>query len=194
MTEKPLLLIDVDGPLNPWFAKVTRRPDQYQTHRFPLRGCSRKHPLRVWLNPQHGDWLLELAEVFELTWCTQWQDEANRWISPVLGLPEDLPWIPFPGNSEKGWIARGWKYPAIAEYAKGRHLAWIDDSFEKRFLLFDVAPWDRHEAVVGIGSAVFEFLAKRQGLRTLLHQVSPKEGLTIYDVDALKGWASTVTP
>jgi hypothetical protein len=31
---RPMLLIDVDGPLNPYAAKPTRRPHGYTTHRL----------------------------------------------------------------------------------------------------------------------------------------------------------------
>ncbi len=34
MMNRPLLLIDVDGPLNPYAAPPHRRPDGYQTHRM----------------------------------------------------------------------------------------------------------------------------------------------------------------
>ncbi len=56
---RPLLFLDVDGPLNPYAAKPERRPDGYTTLRVPRsdaheddRGLSsRRRPLRVWLNP-----------------------------------------------------------------------------------------------------------------------------------------------
>lgn len=74
---KPLLLIDVDGPLNPYAAKASRRPEGYDTHRMRPTGWEGPHvkPLRVWLNPEHGPALTALP--FELAWCTTWQAEAN---------------------------------------------------------------------------------------------------------------------
>lgn len=57
------------------------------------RGLSaRRRPLRVWLNPEHARHLLQLG--YELCWATTWMDEANQWITPVLGLPE-LPFVDF---------------------------------------------------------------------------------------------------
>lgn len=53
--------------------------------RAGLSPSSRRRPLQVWLNPQHGRNLLQLG--FELCWATTWMDYANRWIAPVLGLP-----------------------------------------------------------------------------------------------------------
>ncbi|MFF7034033.1 MULTISPECIES: hypothetical protein [Streptomyces] len=84
---RPLLFLDVDGPLNPYAAKPERRPDGYTTLRVPRndahqddRGHSSRRPLRVWLNPKHGRSLLQLG--FELCWATTWMDDANRWIGP----------------------------------------------------------------------------------------------------------------
>ena len=59
----PLLLLDVDGLLNPYAAKPHRRPQGYGTHRIrpdswvarqPQRAAEYVRPLRVWLNPEHG--------------------------------------------------------------------------------------------------------------------------------------------
>lgn len=98
---KPLLLIDIDGPLNPYAAKATRRPAGYETHRVPMDGdrpavspddlmtaAARRRTLRVWLNPGHGAMLRSLADVFELHWATAWEDAANRIVAPLIGLPE----------------------------------------------------------------------------------------------------------
>jgi hypothetical protein len=91
---RPLLFLDVDGPLNPYAAKPERRPDGCTTLRVPRgddgsheegRSLSRRRrPLRLWLNPRHGRQLLGLG--FELWWATTWMDEANRLIGPVLGF------------------------------------------------------------------------------------------------------------
>ncbi|SEB67496.1 hypothetical protein SAMN05216482_0488 [Streptomyces sp. PAN_FS17] len=98
---RPLLFLDVDGPLNPYAAKPTRRPDGYTTLRVPRDNGDfqdhqelsfRRGPLRVWLNPAHGQALLKLG--YELCWATTWMADANRWIGPVIGLPE-LPFVDF---------------------------------------------------------------------------------------------------
>jgi hypothetical protein len=77
---RPLLFLDVDGPLNPFAAKPTRRPDGYVTHRMAPqrwteadrerlcaegRPVKRANPLRVWLNPAHG---LTAGEFAVLSW------------------------------------------------------------------------------------------------------------------------------
>lgn len=90
---RPLLFLDVDGPLNPYAAKPEKRPEGYTTIRVPppsatVPGSSRSYarPLRLWLNPGHGTALLALG--YELCWATTWMSDANRWIGPVLGLRE----------------------------------------------------------------------------------------------------------
>lgn len=117
MADKPLLLLDVDGPLNPFRAT---KPEGYTAHRLPSAGSS----FQVWLNPDHGRMLLDFAEEHgvELVWCTTWERDANTHI----GLPE-LPVIEF------GFTATDWKFGAVQRYAGDRPLAWLDDDFE----LFD---------------------------------------------------------
>jgi hypothetical protein len=148
MTDKPLLLIDVDGCLNPEPRSNGRRPEGYQTHRFNPTAADGvdwvtryRKPLRVWLNPEHGVQLLQLAELYELTWCTTWEHEANEWIAPHLGLPE-LPVVEFgknpPHPPEPGLH---WKTATIIEYAAGRPFVWVDDEVSQR----DMVYIDRHQ-------------------------------------------------
>ena len=95
----PILFLDVDGPLNPFAAKPTRRPSGYVTHRLMPAGWTgttrgrRPKPLRVWLNPDHGPALTGLP--VELVWATTWEHEANRLIGPRIGLPS-LPVVEWP--------------------------------------------------------------------------------------------------
>ena len=50
-------------------------------------------------------------------------------VGAALGLPS-LPVIEFAGPfSDSG---PDWKYPAVARFAYGRPLAWVDDDFELR--------------------------------------------------------------
>lgn len=114
MSRPPLLFLDVDGPLNPYAAQPERRPDGYTTLRVPLGSgisaadgglSTRRRPLRVWLNPEHGPALLGLG--YELCWATTWMAEANRWIAPTLGLPE-LPFVDFGDAVSSTTSTHGW--------------------------------------------------------------------------------------
>lgn len=68
MTDRPLLLLDVDGPLNPYGARFLRHRG-YVTHRlWPTNWSARQPPgsrrlrrgLRVRLHPGHGERILAL--------------------------------------------------------------------------------------------------------------------------------------
>ncbi|MCX4583384.1 HAD domain-containing protein [Streptomyces sp. NBC_01481] len=165
---KPLLLIDIDGPLNPYAARAQRRPEGYRTHRMRPSGWTDGKPLRVWLNPEHGVELLALADVYELVWATTWKGEANEWIGPHLGLPE-LPFIDWPQMHGKAPRGTFWKTQYILEYAAGRPFAWVDD---------DITDLDR------------EWVDQHHLAAALLLRINEGIGLTRPDFDALADWAA----
>ncbi|SDO62050.1 hypothetical protein [Actinacidiphila guanduensis] len=178
--DRPLLFLDVDGPLNPYAAKPQRRPEGYTTLRVPLgEGAlgadsgllSRRRTLRVWLNPQHGPALLRLG--FELCWATTWMNEANRWIAPTLGLPE-LPFVDF-GDALLQQRPDGvhWKTGPLVEYADGRPFAWVDDEQTDPDRTYVTA----HHPGPG-----------------LLHHVNPRLGLREPDFHTLATFARSLHP
>ncbi|MFJ9352320.1 hypothetical protein [Streptomyces sp. NPDC101237] len=156
---RPLLFLDVDGPLNPFAAQPERRPEGYTTIRAAVRPGS---PLRVWLNPSHGPALLALG--YDLCWATTWTAEANRWIAPVVGLPE-LPYVDF-GSALLTERPDGvhWKTAAIVAYAAGRSFAWVDDEQ---------------------GPADNRYVEAHHPGPALLHHVNPRIGLRQGDFTAL---------
>jgi hypothetical protein len=166
-TSHPLILLDVDGPLNPYTAKPSQRPNGYETHRLVPNGWNARRPLRVWLKPTHGDLLLALAELTraELVWCTTWNSDANRLIAPLIGLPE-LATITVDTEHEY------WKFAAARQYVGPvRTVLWFDDDFR---LFPEGARWFQRERV--------------PAARTLLHYVSPDKGLTYEDVERARRW------
>lgn len=168
MTDRPLLFLDVDGPLNPWAAKPTRRPKGYTTHRMRPTGFEHGKPLRVWLNHSHGKELLDLG--YDLIWATTWGSEANEWIGPHIGLPE-LPAVTWPeGHHTCPMTDRqgiNWKTKALHAYAGHRPFAWVDDDLTNNDAL-----WlhDHHPAPF------------------LPHHVDPRLGLLESDFTALRDW------
>jgi len=110
----PILLVDVDGVLNPWEADSC--PDGYAEYEF-FPGE------RVLLSPAHGPLLTSLADAYELVWATAWEHNANRFICPVLELPV-LPVIEFP-LSGRDVLFR--KLPSVQAAVGDRPCAWIDD-------------------------------------------------------------------
>lgn len=182
-TQRPLLLLDVDGPLNPYAAKPERRPDGYATFRMRppswlaspaaarpygrLRPEQYIKPLRVWLNPQHGRQLLALP--FDLVWATTWMHEANEFIAPVLDLPE-LPvieWHSIDLHRDDPEDLH-WKTRQVATWATGRPFAWVDDE---------------------LTDADHAWIATHHDRPALLHHVDPRRGLTGEDFAALHTWA-----
>lgn len=118
----PLVLLDVDGVLNP-FARPHRG---YKRHRCSPNGMS----FKLWLDSRHGPSLLGLAESAgaELAWASYWCENANVWIAPRVGLPE-LPFVPiprFPG-AEEGWTLGAWKARHVAAWTQGRPFVWFED-------------------------------------------------------------------
>ncbi len=179
---RPLLLVDVDGPLNPYAAKPHRRPEGYETHRLltPRREAAERNrlsawglpnrrpkPLRVWLNASHGPALAALP--YELVWATTWEEEANAFVSPLLGLPE-LPVITWSSPRPEPGDGVFWKTPEIAAWVDGRPFAWVDD---------EISEADR------------TWTAMNHTGPALLHRVDPRLGLLPDDFAALEAWATT---
>jgi hypothetical protein len=120
MSEGPLLLIDVDGVLNPLVGSTA------EFRRYECRIGGETYTVR--LNPRHGARLLELAVATRsrLVWASTWERHANEWIGPPIGLPY-LPAIEFSAElpSEMGEM---FKTPHIANFAGSRPFVWFDDA------------------------------------------------------------------
>jgi HAD domain in Swiss Army Knife RNA repair proteins len=110
VTGRPLLFLDVDGPLLPFGEGVPGTP-----------GLAR-------LDPLHGPWLAAL--LCELVWATTWMDDANEHLAPLLGLPR-LPVATWPDDpeTEAEDVRRGlhWKTRGLVALAGDRPFAWVDD-------------------------------------------------------------------
>lgn len=110
-TPRPVLLIDVDGVLNPFAARRTKPAfTMHQLAGYPVR-----------LNPAHGPALLAFADRFDLVWATTWEDQANTLIGPILGLPK-LPVIHFDFAASKDH-----KWPDIDRFIGDRPAIWLED-------------------------------------------------------------------
>ena len=167
---KPLLLLDVDGPMNPfrasWFARLDPA-DGYTFHELTPAG---DQTYSVALNPEHGRKLLGLASMYDLAWATTWGAEANRLISPILGLPSDLPVVDLPQPSVL-MSRRSWKAERIVEWVDGRPFAWIDDEINRPTRLW---------------------LARALDGPHLAHRVPAEVGLTHADFDVLSTFAQNL--
>jgi hypothetical protein len=141
---RPLILLDVDGVLNPW--------DRQGPNWLSVKAICDGVAYPVLLNPEHGPMLRQLAHETgaELVWATTWEHDANREIGPLVGLPE-LPVIPV--NSGAGTPRVHPKTPPVAAYVNRRPFVWFDDDLERadrqylkrhdnvdRFRIIDVGP------------------------------------------------------
>lgn len=166
---KPQLLMDVDGPMNPfrahWFAQRTPA-EGYQFYELTPAG---DQTYSVALNPEHGRRLLELASIYDLVWATTWGAEANRLIAPILGLPSDLPVVSQPSVLMS---RRSWKAAWIVDWVGHCPFAWFDDEINRPTRLW---------------------LASRDAVSPhLAHRVPAEVGLTDADFDLLWVFAKNV--
>ncbi|MGW1710016.1 hypothetical protein ACWCP8_32145 [Streptomyces sp. NPDC002206] len=162
-------------PLNSCAAKPGKCPDGYTTRRVPQDSgiheghgglSARRRPLRDWLNSKHGRTPLGLG--YELCWATSWMDDVNRWIAPVLGLPE-LPFVDALFQDRPDGVR--WKTGPLVDYANGRPFAWVDDEQS-----------DLDEA----------YVTGRHRGRGLLHHVNPRIGLREDDFRTLTDFARSL--
>jgi hypothetical protein len=170
---RPLLFLDVDGPLIPFGAA----PQQYPTYQTNLPPPDEDaNPLLARINPSHGPRLLALS--CELVWATTWMADANECICPRIGLPQltVVTW-PEPSEADEHDERAGlhWKTRALVGWAAGRPFAWVDD---------EITDTDR------------AWVSARHPGPALLHRVDPRQGLTDADYTALNKWlrATRITP
>ena len=159
---RPLLLLDIDGVLNP-----TGRGEDCGF--LP----SNLHGFRVSLCLDHGVLLNDLdreGEV-ELCWATTWNENANHDVGPALGLSRPLPVLPI-DRALAGPVPAGtnWKTPSVVAGVGDRPCAWIDD-------------W--------IGPPEQQWAEDRilAGIPTLLIRTDPGVGLLPEHVDRVRSWA-----
>jgi len=168
-SDKPLLLVDVDGVVAPFGFDPNVRPEG----RFLLiEGIPR------FLSASAGDHLSRLAQVFEPVWCTGWEETANDYLPFELGLPGPYPVISFdgaaqgPGHNGAGDGPRHWKLTAIDGHVGDRPLAWVDDDH-------------------GNGADLWA-AARAARSPTLLVTTEPAVGLEAKHVELLLAWAAEV--
>lgn len=76
---RPLLFLDVDGPLIPFGATREQYPEGYPTYSPQEAGAN---PLLARVNPALGPRLLALP--CDLVWATTWESEANECLGQAV--------------------------------------------------------------------------------------------------------------
>ncbi|MEA2269098.1 MAG: hypothetical protein QOC64_1708 [Solirubrobacteraceae bacterium] len=152
--DRPLLFVDVDGVISLFGFPPDRRP------------------AGSWLNVDGiphlisataAEHLHRLGELFELVWCTGWEEKADEHLTHLLHLPVAPPFLTFsapPGSAH-------WKLDTIQAHAGRRPLAWIDDTFDE-----SCHAW-----------------AAARGAPTLLVATEAAVGMQLTHVVALERWA-----
>jgi hypothetical protein len=116
-SDKPVLFVDVDGVIS-LFGFPSGRP--------PAGSWVSVDGLPHLISATAGEHLLELARMFELVWCTGWEERADEHLPHLLRLPDRPPFLTF--GVPTG--TRHWKLQSIERHAGERPLAWIDDGFD----------------------------------------------------------------
>jgi hypothetical protein len=159
MTERPLLLVDIDGVISLFGFPHNTRPEGVWTQ---VEGMAHL------LSTTAATYLLDLMSDFDPVWCTGWEERANENLPHLLGLG---PWpvLSFEKDSRAGASLAGhWKLGAIDAYCGAdRAVAWVDDVLDE---------------------ACRRWADARPG-PTLLVPTLPAEGLTAVHAATLRAWA-----
>jgi hypothetical protein len=153
---KPLLLVDIDGVISLFgVGQLTPRDGSFHS----IDGMPH------FLSATAAAHLLDLADDFDLVWCSGWEEKADEHLPHLLGLPAGLPFLRFDRSVGRG--NAHWKLDAIDAYAGQRALAWIDDAF----------------------NAACHDWASARAAPTLLVATEPEHGLTERERELLLAWA-----
>jgi hypothetical protein len=156
---RPILAVDVDGVISLFGFEET--PDRGVARFELIDGMVHCISLAA------GERLRRLTGSYELVWASGWEEKANDYLPAMLGLPE-LPHLSFDGAARFG--SAHWKLGPLDAYAKGRAVAWIDDSFDE-----SCHEWARGRAEP-----------------TLLIRTEPHLGLEEVQTEALVAWARSL--
>lgn len=196
---KPLLLLDVDGPINPYRlitthshrppkARVGEEPYIYERHLLRPSTWVDPEPLPVLISKEMGADLAALQDLYTMVWATTWEEDGNALLAPLLGLPP-LPVIAWPEAAQewalfprhKGTWKTRWILRWLDDFARlpdGTHTPWV---------------WIDDEIGPGDGDLVRKHYGEQRGelrkqTRWLL-QIQPMHGLRRNDLVDLREWA-----
>ncbi len=158
--KKPILALDVDGPIN---AIGTHEPHE-------VYECF-AGDVPVTIPRKIPELLRQLHQRFQIVWYTSWERTANQHLSPLLGLPTNLPVIEL-DRYGKAKLGESRKFLGL--------LGWLKD--------------DMAVAVVDdeIGRDMMEW-AKERAAPTALVEVDPRTGIQEHQVAELIRFADSLS-
>lgn len=169
-SDKPLLLVDIDGVLNCFGNLGASLVSFEQEFQAAAPGSERQFTIRVPMGTLEH--LQRLESVFEPVWCSTWEGAAHAEIGARIGINE-WPHIAFDNvRQPEGQGPFTWKLETVIKAAGERPLAWIDDE-----LYTDAREWA---------------LGRNQSTPTLLVPTRPEYGLEAAQVDILLAWAAAL--
>lgn len=179
MSNKPILLVDVDGVLNVFGLAFDDdnggmgEPNALLEKVFEAEaGSSGVYPRFFVIRFPAGltERMKRLAEHFDFAWATTWANQAPISIAPELGMGHDWPVIVWGG----GGRGATWKLDDVAKWVRinavDRRVAWVDDDLHQ-----DAESW-----------------ATERG-DTFLAVCIPDQGLDDAVADRLIAWAQSVS-
>jgi hypothetical protein len=157
--DKPILAVDIDGVISLFGFEGEPRVEGAWMEMID----GTMHCILLPAGPR----LRLLADHFDIVWATGLERGAER-MSKLLDVPS-WPYLTFKGAVRFG--SADWKLEPLGHYARGRPLAWVDDSLD--------------EACYG--------WAREREEPTLLVTTEPDQGLQDVQVEALLGWARSLS-
>lgn len=120
MMHLPLILLDLDGPLNP-FLSWTAVEEGYE----PIdAGYS------TWmLHHKHGQWLANLSQSAQVMWASTWEETANELACSFYDLPH-FEYLQFGKASMSTGLP--FKLQEVQQVSEDRPLIWIEDEADEQ--------------------------------------------------------------
>lgn len=165
---KPWLLLDVDGVLNAELPRLKAAELGYSEHVVNCRGLE----FIIRTNPEIESILKPLRYAFDIVWCTSCEDDANKNISHLVGLPDNLPVIHDLVSVKAPHPFLCYKTGRVLEWIKDndRPFAWVDDYLTR----CDKRWWER------------------QPIKAKVMRIEPYYGITFKHVSELVEWSKQV--
>jgi hypothetical protein len=185
-TNKPILMLDIDGVLN-LFDAWEKDGYDFSGRQPKVKYLAPKHlstkvalGYKLLLHPEHPEMLRQLEERFDIVWATMWQGNSYDF-ADVAGFGHKWDYIDFDSfytaderlNHMRGKGVGPYKQPGIEFIAGDEPAVWVDDDMTR---------------------AQHEWARQRDaaGFPTLFIQPDPEFGLTWEHVNELLSFADRV--